>query len=170
MMRTILISLAGAASALAITSPASAQWAPSPYSYPAPQPAPYGYGAPGYGGGNAYGYGNGYGYGQVGRWTSDLQRINNQMHQLSNRGLLTGRELRQMRQNVATVQNAIHKYQRNGINRNEAHDLDRRLRNLQISMQRSARDSDTRFSNSRRDRDGYGRGRDRRDDYRWDRD
>jgi cell division protein FtsB len=44
-MRTLLLSLAGAVSALAVATPASAQWA---------QPAPYGYGAPGYG----YGYNN----------------------------------------------------------------------------------------------------------------
>lgn len=52
-MRTILISLAGAVSALAIATPASAQWAqPAPYGAPA-----YGYGAPGYGY-NAYGTAN----------------------------------------------------------------------------------------------------------------
>lgn len=178
-MRTILMSLAAAASAFAIASPASAQWAPAPYGYPAPQPSPYGYGVPGYGSGygygygngNAYGYGNGYGYGHVGRWTSEIERIRSHMHQLSSRGLLTRREVRQMRQNVATVQNAIHKYQRNGINRYEAQDLDRRLRNLQISLQRSAWDADTRFSRSRRGDDRYGRGRDDRwDDDRWDRD
>lgn len=40
-MRIMLLSLVGAASALAIASPAAAQWVP--------QPSPYGYGAPGYG-------------------------------------------------------------------------------------------------------------------------
>ena len=38
-MRTMLLSLAGAVSALAVASPAAAQWAPQPY----------GYGSPGYG-------------------------------------------------------------------------------------------------------------------------
>jgi hypothetical protein len=64
MMRKFLVSLAVAASALAVASPAAAQWTPQHYGYPQPpaygypqQPA-YGYPQPGYG----YGYGHGYGY------------------------------------------------------------------------------------------------------------
>ena len=67
-MRMMLLSLAGAVSALAVTSPAAAQWAP--------QPSPYGYG------GQAYGYGyNNYGYNNYG--ASGLQaRIANIRRQI----------------------------------------------------------------------------------------
>ena len=54
-MRKVLITLAAAASALAVASPAAAQY------YPQPQYGTPGYGQPGYGQ-QGYGYNNHYGY------------------------------------------------------------------------------------------------------------
>ncbi len=151
-MRSLIFTLAAAASALVIASPASAQLRP---------PAHYGYGAPAYGApsygapyGNAYGYnqnrapyGNAYGYNQHGgiqRWAQQLNQFRNDVYRLSRSGRFTRAEHRQSMRNIDVVERALRKYSRNGITQREAWDLDRRMANLQRSIMRSANDNDGR--------------------------
>ena len=115
-MRNIIISLAAAASALAVATPAAAQYQ-QPYQ---PYDQGYGYQQPyqqpynqGYGYQQPYqqpynqGYGYQQGYAQTGRWAQQVEQISSQVRDLSNRGLLTSREVRQMNYNVNVVRNAI---------------------------------------------------------------
>lgn len=135
-MRTMIFTAAAAASALAFATPASAH--PN---------SGYGYGhAPAYGGAYGAPYGNSYGnrYAPVGHWAQQLDRFRYDVRRLSQRGLLTRAEQRQANRNIRTVQRALRKYSRNGINGREAWDLDRRMANLERSIMRSARDRDVR--------------------------
>ena len=75
-MRTVLISLAAAASALAIASPASAQYVPVPQ-------------------GQAYGYHNN--YGQVRALQIRIDRIQRQIAHFDRRNIITDREARRLR-------------------------------------------------------------------------
>ena len=74
-MRKVLISLAVAASALAVATPASAQY------FPAPQ-------------GNAYGYNNN--YGQARRLDARIDAIQRQIQRLDRRNILSDREARRL--------------------------------------------------------------------------
>ena len=94
-MRTMLLSLAGAVSALAVASPAAAQWTP--------QPSPYGYN--GYGGTQGYGYNSyggaqGYGYNTYGaaNLQSRIAGVRQTIWSLQRQGRLRGDEARQLSQ------------------------------------------------------------------------
>ncbi len=128
-MRKFIISAAVAGAAFIAAAPAAAQ-----------------YYQPAYGGydqyqDNRHDRGN---YGNAGRWSQELRQIRNDVERLSHRGLLDRREVRAMRYNISNVDNALRTYSRHGIDRREAYEMDRRIRNLQISMRRSANDADTR--------------------------
>ena len=86
-MRKLIISLAAAGAALAIATPAAAQY------YPAP-PQPYGYGAPyGYNApyGNAYGYNN---YGRVRQLQARVDQIQRQLRRLAQVRAISPNEFR----------------------------------------------------------------------------
>jgi hypothetical protein len=137
MMRKVLISLAAAVSALAVASPASAQYYPQqPYGYG------YGYNQPSYG----YGYNQNYGRVGIDRWLYQLDDLRRQVDHYARQGRLDGREIRAQHRNFRTVDRALRKYGRNGLNRREAYDMDRRIANLRESIMRSAHDSDNRWN------------------------
>ncbi len=150
-MRKVLISLAAAASALAVATPASAQY------FPVPQ-------------GNAYGYQQN--YGQVRRLQVRIDQIQRQIHQLDRRNILSDREARRLRQESREIERRLRVTSRNGLHPQERYDIERRIARLEQRLFRDARDGNRfgRFDNRYdRDRDGRDdryeddRGRDRDD-------
>lgn len=173
-MRNVLISLAAAASAVAIGSPASAQWAPPP-----PQPG-YGgqhYGGPGYG---MPGYGAP-GYGDFARMHSLQQRVEQlrqRIHRLDRMNRLSNREARRLNGHAVALQRRIAHASYRGISPWERHDLERRIEGLRQAVRYASRDGNRRWGWNGHDRFDnsygyYGSRDDRRDrdrDGRWDRD
>ena len=154
-MRTVLISLAAAASALAFATPASAQYFPVPQGY-------------------AYGHqGN---YGQVRRLQARIDHIQRQIRVLDRRNILSEREARRLRQDSRELERRLHFAAQNGLHPQERFHIERRLARLEHRLFRDARDGNRwgHHSGYDRDRDDdrdgrRGRGRDRdRDDDRWD--
>ena len=129
-MRNVLISFAAAASALAFATPASAQYYPQPQGY-------------GYGYDNDYRY-NDYGRQSADRWLNQLHSLRGEMQRFVRQGRLTNREVRAQDRNFYVIERALRKYGRNGLNRREAYDMDRRVANLRESIFRSAHDADNR--------------------------
>ena len=150
-MRTFLISIAAAASALAVATPASAQY------FPVPQ-------------GNAYGYNN---YGQARRLDARIDAIQRQINQLDRRNILTDREADRLRRDSRELERRLRIAARNGLHPQERYDIERRLARLEQRLFRDARDGnrwgrdDYRYGAYDRDRDGRDdrweddRGRDR---------
>lgn len=177
MMRTVLISLAAAASALGLASPASAQWAP-------PQPQGYGgqhYGNPGYGWGHQDRR-----FGQVRELHNRVQRLRQRIDQLHRTHRLSNREARRLDAHAIQIHRRIDAASRRGLNPRERFDVRRRIEGLRHAIRYEARDSNRwgwngydRSDNGfgyygarQRDDDRRGDRRDRRDDWddRWDRD
>jgi len=156
-MRTVLISLAAAASALVVASPASAQWHP---------PQPQGY---------AYGYHNN--YGQVRRLDARIDALQRQINRLDRRDVISDREAERLRRQSRELERRLHFAARNGLHPQERFEIERRLARLEQRLFRDARDgnrwghNDGHFGSFDRDRDGRDdrweddRGRDR--DGRW---
>lgn len=153
-MRTMLLTLASAVSALAATSPAAAQWAPQPY----------GYGSPGYGG---YGYGYGNPYGRAASLQARVDGIRSQIARLSQAGMLNPWQAQRFFGEARELDSRIREeaYERDG------HDL-RKLEERVERLSRQVRQA----SYSRYGYRGYGNaygyngyynGGDR-DDQRWD--
>ena len=118
-MRTALISIAAAASALALASPASAQYFPVP---------------PGY----AYGYHSNYGYVRALQYRIDhLQR---QINRLDRRDILTEREARRLRNESRQLEYRLRVASRFGLHPAERYDLERRLAWLERRLWIDARD------------------------------
>jgi hypothetical protein len=167
LMRTLLISLAAATSALAFASPASAQY------YPAPPPPGYGYGQ---------GYGQGYGYqnnwGHVRGLQHRIDQLQRRIARLDNRDFLSEREARRLRQESRDIERRLRHAARYGLHPQEAAGIHRRIERLEFRIFRDANDRNrwARHGYNRwddRDRDGRNdrweddRGRDH--DGRWDR-
>ena len=138
-MRITLISLAAAASALAVAAPASAQY------FPVPQ-------------GNAYGYQNN--YGQARRLDARIDAIQRQINQLDRRNILSDREADRLRRESREVERRLHFAARNGLHPQERYDIERRIARLEQRLFRDARDGhgwggrDQRYGGYDRDRDG----------------
>ena len=153
-MRITLISLAAAASALAVATPASAQY------FPVPQ-------------GNAFGYNN---YGQARRLDARIDAIQRQINRLDRRNILSDREARRLRNESRDIERRLHFAARNGLHPQERYDIERRIARLEQRLFRDARDGhrwgdrDSRYGGFDRDRDGRDdrwendRGRDHDDD------
>ena len=153
-MRKVLISLAVAASALAVATPASAQY------FPVPQ-------------GNAYGYQHN--YGQVRRLQVRIDQIQRQISQLDRRNILSDREARRLRNESREIERRLRYTSRNGLHPQERYDIEHRIARLEQRLFRDARDGnrwgryDNRYGSYDRDRDGRDdrweddRGRDRDD-------
>lgn len=145
-MRTFVISMAAAAAALVVATPAAAQvYAPQGYGYGSNYGAPYG---SAYGYGSNYGapYGNAYGYRYGGQqWAQQVQQMRYDIRALSQRGLLTRREQSALNRDLRKVQHALYVYGRNGFTQREAWDMDRRIRGMQVAIARNANDRDTRW-------------------------
>ena len=145
--------LTAAALALAAAAPAAAQWAPAP----PPPPPGYGYG---------YGYGQpGYGYGQVNHGQfrvlqTRIDRAQRQIDRLDRRDVLSNREARRLREMAWDVRNDLMRAARDGLNYNEAQRFNARIVQLELRIQREARDWNRRgerygqYGYSDRDRDG----------------
>lgn len=180
-MRIFLISLAAAASALAVASPASAQVTSQHY-YPAPgygapgYGAPVygapGYGAPGYGapGYGAPGYGYGYGHGHVRALQVRIDGIQRQIRFLGSRNILSNREARRLRDQSRAVEHRLVHAARHGLNPWEARDIETRISRLEYRVHREAIDRNGRWGaygqnhGGRRWQDQHGRWHDRHDD------
>lgn len=127
MMRTVLISLAAAASALAVASPASAQWAPAPQHY--------GYGAPAYG----------YGMGHVRALQARIDGIQRQIRFLDRRNILSNREARRLREQSRNIEHRLLHASRYGLTPWEARDIENRIARLEYRVQREAMDRNGRW-------------------------
>jgi hypothetical protein len=120
-----LISAAAAVSALAVASPAAAQY------YPAP-----GYGAP---------YGNAYGYNRGGNpWVREIQQIRYQADVLGRQGRLTRAEARDLFRDIQSAERAIYRKSRYGLSIREARRLDNKLGRIRYELRRYS-DRDGRY-------------------------
>ena len=90
-MRKVLIALATAGAALAVASPAAAQY------YPA---QPYAYGNP---------YGNAYGYNNRAQLQNQLQQIRYQANNLARQGRLTRSEARDLYRDIASAERPLYR-------------------------------------------------------------
>lgn len=159
-MRTFLLSLAAAGSAIAFAAPASAQVFGN-VGVGIGGPA---YGAPGYGyGGNGYGYND---YGQVQRLQYRVNAIQRQIEILDRRDVLSEREARGLREQSRNVERRLYRAARFGLNPYEARDLNYQIARLEQRVQREAWDRDGRYGR----RDGYYGDRDWDRDGRWEHD
>ena len=126
-MRKFLFTVAAAASALAVAAPAAAQWGP------APAPVPYGNAY-----GNPYGQNNNWGY------TRSLQvRIDNlqrRIAQLDNRDRINEREARRLREDSRNLERRLRMAGRNGLNYQEARNIEYRLHQIEARLVRDAWD------------------------------
>ena len=140
-MRNVLITLAAAASALAVATPAAAQ----------PYPQPYG---------NAYGYHNN--YGQARALKARIDAIQRQIERLDSRDVLSEREARRLRQDARELERRLRFARQNGLHPQERYDIERRLAHLERRLWRDARDGNGGWGKGSNDWDGDGyRDRDR---------
>ena len=140
-MRKLIIGLAAAGSALAVATPAAAQYYQQPYGY-------NGYGN------NAYGYNNGYGQAR------GLQsRVYNVLRSLD--GVRPGARER-IRNQAINIDRQLRLASRNGLNPYEARNFDVRIGQLERQLQRTAYNRG--YGNGNAYNGGYDRDRDGRDD------
>ena len=145
-MRTVLISLAAAASALAVATPAAAQYAPQYV----PQPQGYAYGHQG-------------NWGQVRALRARIDNIQRQIARLDRRNILSDREARRLSQDARQLEQRLRYMRQGGLHPAERHDIERRLVQLERRLWRDARDGN-RWGNGYQQQGAYDRDRDGRDD------
>ena len=144
-MRNFIIAIAAGASALAVATPAAAQ-----YYQPAPYGAPYG---------NAYGYNN---YGQVRSLQVRVNNLQRRIERLDSRDRISEREARRIREDARDLERRLYRVSRNGLAPQEYAQIDYRIRRLEQRLRIDARDGnrwDRRDNDDRRwsDRDRDGR-------------
>jgi hypothetical protein len=125
-MRTLLLSIATAASALAIASPAAAQY------YPQPQ-----------------GYGQGYGQayhhpGFARALDARIDALQRQIKRLDARNILSEREADRLKQQSRELEARLRYSSRNGLTAQEANYIERGIARLEQRIQREAMDRDGR--------------------------
>jgi hypothetical protein len=136
-MRKVLISLAAAGSALALATPASAQY------YPEPQPN--------YGNSYAYGYNN-YGYNNYGNirgFQVRIDGIQRQIEILRARRMISRNEAEGLRHESRELERRLYGASRYGLNPNEARNIEYRIARLEQHVRHEVRDG-------RWDNRGYG--------------
>ena len=137
-MRKVLISVAAAASALAIAAPASAQY------YPAPRGPVYG-----------YGHNN---YGHVRNLQVRIDQLQRHINQLDRRNVIRDREAERLRDQSREIERQLRYSARNGLSPNEANSVERRIARLEQRIYRDANDGNRWGGNDQwRDRDRDGR-------------
>jgi len=147
-MRKLVLSLAAVGAALAVATPAAAQY------YPAPQQYGYGY---------SNGYGNGYGYnGQVRALQQRIDRIEYQIRVLDRRDRIRDDSADRLKEEANRVESRLHRAARYGLNGYEANDIQVRIARLEQRVQYAANRYGRRYSGY--GNNGYGNG------YGWDRD
>lgn len=152
-MRKFLISLAVAASAVAVASPASAQYFPQPQ-------------------GNAYGYNNN--HGQVRNLQVRINQIQRQIARLDQRNILSNREARRLMDESRSLENRLRNAGYNGLNFRERQNFEIRIARLEMRVRREATDGNRWGQNAYNNgyngyngyngQYGYDRDRDGRDD------
>ena len=143
-MRKVLISLAVAASALAVATPASAQY------YPQQQ---------------GYGYNNN--YGQVRNLQVRINQIQRRIDQLDRRNILSNREARRLRDESRSLERRLAQVSRFGLRPQERFDIERRIARLEQRVRYEATDGNNRRGygyNGNNGQYAYDRDRDGRDD------
>ena len=135
-MRKVLLTVAAAASALAISARAAAQY------YPAPQ---------------GYGYNNN--YGGVRSLQVRIDRLQQRIAQFDSRDRISEREARRLREESRDIERRLRKSARNGLNPQEHASITHRVQRLEQRIFRDARDGNRYGYNaggswSDRDRDG----------------
>lgn len=137
-MRKVLLSVAAVASALAVASPAAAQY------YPAPQ-------------GPVHGYGNN-NYGHVRNLQVRIDNLQRQINQLDRRNILRDREAERLRDQSREIERQLRYSARNGLSPYEANAVERRIARLEQRIYRDANDGNRWGRNDDwRDRDRDGR-------------
>ena len=143
-MRKFVISLAAAGTALALATPASAQY------YPQPQP---------------YGYNN---YGQVRALQVRIDGIQRRIEFLRDRRMITRNEANGLRNESRDLERKLYRAGRYGLNPNEAQNIQYRIARLEQHVRHEVRDGrwDNRGYGWNNGNSGYGYDRDRdgRDD------
>lgn len=143
-MRKVLITLAVAASAVVVATPASAQYGPQPQ-------------------GNAYGYNNN--YGQVRSLQVRINQIQRQIEQLDRRNILSNREARRLRDESRSLERRLRDVGRNGLNFRERQNIEVRIARLELQVRREATDGNGRRGGyNGNGQNAYDRDRDGRDD------
>ena len=129
-MRKVLISLAAAGAALAVATPAAAQY----------YPQAYGSGGYGY---NGYGYNNGYSYNNYGGIRSLQARIDGVQRQIENlraRRLITRDEAEGLRHESRDLERRLYRSGSYGLNGREAQDIQYRIARLEQHVNHEVRD------------------------------
>jgi uncharacterized small protein (DUF1192 family) len=159
-MRKFLISLAATGAALAVASPAAAQYYP--------QPQPYGYGAPQYGYGNGYAYGN---YGQVRALQARIDAVQWQIKRLDRYNAIRDDRADRLKDESNRIEHRLHRAARYGLSPYEAGDISNRIARLEQRVQYAAANRYGRYGhnggygyNGYNGYNGYDRDRDGRDD------
>jgi hypothetical protein len=134
-MRKITLPLIAAGAALAVATPAAAQYYPR-------QPAPA--------------YGHGYGFGQVRALQVRIDNVERQINRLDRRDRIGDRSADRLRDEANRIEDRLHRAARGGLNPYEARDIEYRIQRLEQRVQysmndRGWRDRDDRWD--RRDRD-----------------
>ena len=122
-----MIALAAAGSALAVASPASAQYYP--------QPQPYGYDN-GYGN-NGYGY-NGYGnngFGQVQPLQTRIDALQNRIRRLDRRDVIRDESADRLKDEARDIEKRLHRDARYGLNPYETNNMQARIARLEQRVQ-----------------------------------
>jgi len=119
-MRKVLISLAAAGAALAIATPAAAQYYPGQYG------APYG---------NAYGYNNN--WGQVRSLQVRINAVERQINVLDRRDRIRDRSADRLRDEANSIERRLRHAARDGLNPYEAQDIQVRIARLEQRVQYS---------------------------------
>lgn len=117
-MRTLVLGLAAAGTALAFASPAAAQY------YPQPQHRPYG---------NAYGYNN---RGEVQALQVRIDAVQRQIKLLDRRNVIRDDPADRLRAEARDIENRLHQVARRGLNRYEANEIQVRIARLEQRVQR----------------------------------
>jgi len=119
-MKKILITLAAAASTVAIAAPASAQWYPQPQGY-------------------AYGYNN---LGVARSLQVRVDRLQRDIRQLAQRRMITANEYRNLNADARDIERRLRMDVRDGrrFDQREAYNINQRIQRLEYRIQRDARD------------------------------
>ena len=130
-MRKITLPLIAAGAALAVATPAAAQYYPR-------QPAP------------AYGYG--YGFGQVRALQVRIDNVERQINRLDRRDRIRDRSADRLRDEANRIEDRLHRAGRGGLSPYEARDIEVRIQRLEQRVQYAMRDPRWRDRDDRWDR------------------
>ena len=139
-MRTLIVSFAAAASALALATPAAAQYYP-------PQ-------------GNAYGYNN---YGHVRSLHARIDNVQRRINHADRRNIISEREADRLKNQARDLERRLRQVSRNGLHPQEARNIEYRLARIEQRLFRDARDGRG-YQYGHNGYAGWDRDRDGRDD------